>query len=71
MNEMVTVARRVVLALGVAATMAVTGMATGVDAKSYGPLEFGVVVDPIVREDDCGQQYPTPGMCAPRPDPNP
>lgn len=71
MSDFVPMVRRNALGLGIATAMAVTGMGAGVDATSYGPLDFGIVVDPVVREDDCGQPYPTPGTCAPRPDPNP
>lgn len=71
MHGMTSLMRRLVVGLGVAATVTATGMATGVDARSYDPFDFGIVIDPVVREDDCGNQHPTPGTCAPRPDPNP
>ena len=71
MHDTTSLMRRLVLGLGIATTVTLTGMATGVDARSYGPLDFMVVIDPIVREDDCGNQYQVPGTCAPRPDTNP
>lgn len=64
-------ARHLVLGLGLAATMAGTGITAGVDARSYSPLDVTIILDPVVREDDCGQQYLAQGTCAPRPDPNP